>query len=499
MSDTAGITLSLTDEPRRRSAEPAARPQLILALECSRPTVLSVRFDLSDVHLVTFGRGSQRSVQRSGHESAPGDQQNLNVPGQLDIRVPDRWMSSRHARLEHSFGRWMLTDTNSKNGVFVNGEPVQRVTLQDGALIELGHTFLLFRDTLPTPPGLDGYEPNLDYAATPPTIPGMATLLPEFAYHLQQLGRIAQAPIPVLLQGPSGSGKEVVARAIHTLSQRRGDMVAVNCGAIPSNLVESELFGHKKGSFSGAIDDRVGLVRSADGGTLFLDEIGDLPAPSQAALLRVLQECEVTPVGGTRPLSVDLRVVAATHQDLDALIDTGGFRQDLFARLAGFRLRLPSLAERREDLGLLIGLLFGKIDGAADHPGFDCDAVRLMFDYDWPLNIRELEQTLTTAAVLSAGETIAVEHLPTALRSGRGRAATGSGLSGRADSVPDSDRASSQPPESAADEERRKQLLGHLRAHRGNVSAVARAMGKDRKQIQRWLKRYKLLANDFRR
>jgi transcriptional regulator with GAF, ATPase, and Fis domain len=165
----------------------------------------------------------------------------------------------------------------------------------------------------------------------------------------------------VLLVGESGTGKEVLARNIHAQSGRRGALVPVNCGAIPPNLVESELFGHKKGAFSGASHDRPGFVRTSDGGTLFLDEIGDLPATAQAAFLRVLQEAEIVPVGGSRPEPLDLRVVAATHHDLKRLVREGRFRHDLLARLDGVTLRLPALRDRSEDIPLLMVLLVRKV------------------------------------------------------------------------------------------------------------------------------------------
>src|SRR5262249_52971384 len=148
-------------------------------------------------------------------------------------------------------------------------------------------------------------------------------------------------------------------------SGRTGALIAVNCGALPEHLVESELFGHKKGAFSGAIDDHVGLVRAAHGGTLLLDEIGDLPLASQAAFLRVLQEREVVPVGAARPIKVDVRLISATHRDLDELAKDGRFRPDLLARIGGFRLELPALRERREDLGLLVANLLERLAGAA--------------------------------------------------------------------------------------------------------------------------------------
>jgi transcriptional regulator with GAF, ATPase, and Fis domain len=255
--------------------------------------------------------------------------------------------------------------------------------------------------------------------------------------------------------------------------------VPVNCGALPENLVESELFGYKKGAFSGAQTDHPGLVRAADGGTLFLDEIGDLPASSQAALLRVLQEREVMPVGGTRAVPIDLRVVAATHRDLDEMVADQAFRHDLFARLAGFRIQVPPLGERRADLGVLIGALHERLF-PADHPGFDIDAARLLLRYPWPLNVRELEQALATAQVLAGTELVRAEHLPDTVRSGRPPGAPRPVVL------------------SELDQKVRDQVVAALREHQGNVSAVARALDKDRKQIQRWIKRFGLDPATYR-
>ncbi len=184
---------------------------------------------------------------------------------------------------------------------------------------------------------------------------GLRTLLPELSESHGALARVAKkSTVPILFLGATGSGKEVLAREVHALSERKGAFVAVNCGALPLTLVESLLFGHVKGSFSGAARDEPGFVRSAEGGTLFLDEIGDLPATSQAALLRVLQEHEVIPVGATRAQRVDVRIVAATHRPLEALSETGGFRSDLLARLKGYTHRVPTLASRMPDFGVLL-------------------------------------------------------------------------------------------------------------------------------------------------
>jgi transcriptional regulator with GAF, ATPase, and Fis domain len=430
-------------------------------LECGRPRAGSVRYRLNDLSGVSLGRGPERRAERTGNE--------------LLVRVPDKWMSSKHARIEPSFGRWVLTDTESKNGTIVDGHTTKRAVLTDGSLIELGHTLFLFFERMPIAEDAQGIVellPNEGPAGT-------TTLMPAWQTELVRLKQIAGSEIPMLIEGESGAGKEVIARAIHQMSGRNGAFVPVNCGALPENLVESELFGYKKGAFSGAQADHPGLVRAADGGTLFLDEIGDLPAASQAALLRVLQEREIMPVGGTRPVPIDLRVVAATHRDLDDMVAENTFRHDLFARLAGFRVEVPTLAERRTDLGLLIGALHERLF-AAEHPGFDIDAARMLLRYPWPLNVRELEQALATAQVLAGVELVRGEHLPDTVRTGRPPGAPRPVVL------------------SEMDQKVRDSVVAALREHQGNVSAVARALDKDRKQIQRWIKRFGLDPSSYR-
>jgi transcriptional regulator with PAS, ATPase and Fis domain len=420
-----------------------------------------VRYRLNDLTVVHVGRGADRRAEKAG--------------GELTIRVPDKWMSSKHARLEPSFGRWVLVDTESKNGTIVDGHSTKRAVLSDGSLIEFGHTLFIFFERMPIEPEA---TPLLELVPEA-TLPGLATLIPSWQTELTRLRQIASSEIPMLVEGESGTGKEVIARAIHTLSSRGGAFVPVNCGALPENLVESELFGYRKGAFSGADKDHPGLVRTADGGTLFLDEIGDLPASSQAALLRVLQEKEVMPVGGTKAVPIDLRVVAATHRDLDDMVADQTFRHDLFARLAGFRIRVPPLSARRADLGLLVGTMHARLF-PADHPGFEIDAARLLLRYPWPLNVREVEQALTTAQVLARSEPVRAEHLPDTVRSGR---------------PPGAPKPVAL---SETDQKVRDQVVAALRDHQGNVSAVARALDKDRKQIQRWIKRFGLDPTTFR-
>jgi ActR/RegA family two-component response regulator len=460
-----GATLSVDQQTRAQRSAGATEPMLVLALECSRPQALSARYRISRANAVVIGRGESRRGELVPAEDGV----------EISIRVPDRWMSSRHARIEPSFGRWILVDTESKNGSVVDGHSTRRSVLTDGSVIEFGHTVFIFFEKANVPndaPIIWDLEGGQDLA-------GMTTLLGSWHFELERLRQIAPSEIPILIEGESGTGKEILARAVHALSGRSGAFVPVNCGALPENLVESELFGYKKGAFSGAGTDQPGLVRSADGGTLFLDEIGDLPPSSQAALLRVLQEREVMPVGGTRSVPIDLRVVAATHRDLDEMVAQGGFRHDLFARLAGLRITIPSVAERRPDVGILIGTLFERIFPPG-HPGVEAEAARLLFRYPWPLNVREIEQALSTAKVLAQANAVRSEHLPDTVRSGRPPGAP------------------KPAPLTEVDQKVREDVIRALREHQGNVSAVARALDKDRKQIQRWIKRFGLDPTSYR-
>jgi DNA-binding NtrC family response regulator len=456
-----------------RTSPPApGQPYLFLTLRCDRPIEPGARFCLHGADVVTIGRGDSLSVERREEDGV----------AVIRIGIPDLRLSSTHARLQSVLGNWVIEDAGSKNGTWVDGQRVTRATLPDGALLELGHSFFLYREALP-----GGGPEFVDARELHPPADRLATLSPELAAELDRLLLMARSRVPILVRGETGTGKEVIASAIHQLSGRPGRFIAVNCGALAENLVESELFGYRKGAFSGAAEDRPGLVRSSDQGTLLLDEIGDLPLSAQAVLLRVLQEEEVLAVGATHPVKVDLRVVASTHRDLDALAAGERFRADLLARLSGFRLSLPPLRERREDLGLLIAALLRKLAGdAASRVAFTPDAARALLLHRWPRNVRELEKCLSGAIVLAREGVVELEHLPASIRSAP---------EGTVPTMPAAPRLSRQ------EEERRRhdELVVLLREHDGNVTAVARAMGKPRTQVQRWLRRLRVDPLSFRR
>jgi DNA-binding NtrC family response regulator len=452
-------TLSYADD-RSEEERSFASPYLVIALECERPLALPVRLSLAEVDRAAIGRGDLRTWRRLSEEGCPT----------LRIGLSDGWMSSRHAVLARvSGGGWVLRDEGSKNGTFVNGHPAGEALLCDGDLIEAGSTMFLFRDrarrTLREPP-------DLDVAAGGAAHPALVTLSFELARAMASLARLAPAGVSIVLGGESGTGKELTARAIHDLSSRSGPFIALNCGALPETLVEGELFGVRRGAYSGAAEDRAGLVRAAHRGTLFLDEIAELPPGSQVKLLRVLQEGEVTPLGATQPVPVDVRVVAASHRSLAEMVERGGFRADLYARLAGAHVGLPPLRQRREDIGFLVAVLLRRLLGtSAEAVRFEREAARALFLYPWPHNIRELEQALRAAVALASGLRIAPVHLPEVVR-------------GR--------------PPAEGDQRARDELVRLLTEHGGNISAVARAMGKARVQIRRWCRRFGIDPDAYR-
>jgi two-component system, NtrC family, response regulator HydG len=307
------------------------------------------------------------------------------------------------------------------------------------------------------------------------------------------LDRLGDQDVPILIQGESGTGKELVARALHDRgARRRKRFVALNCGAIPESLIDSELFGHTKGAFTGATTDRAGVFVEADGGTLFLDEIGDMPLAVQARLLRVLQESEVRPVGGSGTRKVDVRVIAATHVDLAAAVEQGRFRQDLFYRLNVVVLRVAPLRERLDDLPLLAAHFLRK-HGRERPPSLHPDALDAMTAYSWPGNVRELENAVLHAIALHHGEVIGAESLPATI-SGRTRSTSA------AVAVTDEDilEPLTDAKRRAASMFEKRYLVRIMERAKGSVSEAARLAGLDRTNFRRLLQRHSIDPATFK-
>jgi two-component system response regulator HydG len=285
---------------------------------------------------------------------------------------------------------------------------------------------------------------------------------------------VAASNATVLLQGESGTGKELFARALHNLSPRRDrPLVVVNCGALPEQLLEAEIFGVKKGAYTGAVEDRPGRLAQAEGGTLFLDEIGDLPLALQVKLLRVLENREYQPLGARRPQRADVRFVAATHRNLENMVQEGTFRQDLYFRLNVVQLLIPPLKERPEDIPLLLDLALDRFNKSYGKRirGFSPEVLSLLLNHSYPGNVRELLNMVERAVILARGETISLELLPPELAQASPSTSFGAGEN----RLPTA-----------------KQLAALLEKHGGNRSAAARELGINRTTLWRWLKRCRL-------
>lgn len=297
---------------------------------------------------------------------------------------------------------------------------------------------------------------------------------------LEQAQMVAQSDVSVLINGQSGTGKEILAQAIHNASPRHAKpFVAINCGALPEQLLESELFGHARGAFTGAVSNREGLFQAAEGGTLFLDEIGDMPAPLQVKLLRVLQERKVRPLGSNRDLDINVRIISATHRDLPKAMARGEFREDLFYRLNVVNLKIPTLAERTEDIPLLANYLLRQ---AADRHkpfvrAFSTDAMKRLMAANWPGNVRQLVNVIEQCVALTTSPVISDALVEQALE-------------GENTALP------------TFVEARNQFELNYLRKllqiTKGNVTHAARMAGRNRTEFYKLLSRHELDANDFK-
>lgn len=393
--------------------------------------------------------------------------------GAEGIGLPDDERVSRtHASLEFSAEtRTCRLRDQSRTGTFVNRQRVTETVVREGEVVRVGNSFFLYRfeaEAVETAP-----SGSSELVGESPALAAVRRLL-------ELVGRSAAT---VLILGESGTGKELAAKALHATSRRSGPFVPVNCAAIPEALAESQLFGHVAGAFTGARSDAPGFFRSAAGGTLFLDEIGELPLLLQPKLLRAVEERAVVPVGATRAIPCDVRIVAATNRDLT---DAARFRGDLFARLSEFVVQLPPLRERREDILPILARLV-----AHPMPPLDPELVDALLGYDYPYNARDLRRVATQLTVRGASLPVwdcSLVDVFTARVGTNPEPAAG---------------ASPEPtPKAAGEAEQavpsREELIALLTASRGTIADIARETGRSRKQVYRWLERYGLSLDDYR-
>jgi DNA-binding NtrC family response regulator len=416
-----------------------------------------------------------------------------------DLQLAVSAVSRTHAELAYDGTGWTLRDLGSRNGTLLDGSIVEQALLEPGAEIRVGDAILKFVDS-----HADEYAA---YRIDGVTVGGAqrrcrAGTSLVGGYQMDRIAseieRIAPTELTLMLLGESGTGKEVVARELHRFSGRTGGFSAINCAAIPGNLLESELFGYKRGAFTGAVRDKPGLVHAAHEGTLLLDEIGDMPMEAQAKLLRVLQSREVFPLGATNPERVDVRIVCATHRDLRRLQQAGAFREDLFARLNEYQLRLPPLRDRKEDIFVLLRAFLARQGRTDLRPSFQF--MTAVLHHDWPYNVRELESCVKRCIALADSAELEPAQLPDSIRDamsdyGRGGAARVGAPASILERPVDAGHGDAAARRVPPTEEQLRSLLLH---YRGNVAAVGRALGKARMQIHRWMDRYGIEVEDYR-
>jgi transcriptional regulator of acetoin/glycerol metabolism len=412
------------------------------------------------------------------------------------ICIPENAVSRQHANIRFEKDHWVVSDLGSRNGTLVDGEFVSSLALEDLHEIRVGdaifkfvaqgaESYALYR--------IDGFEVSPSALKIPLGLEGAVFGGFQVRQQLRALDRVAKSEISVIISGESGTGKEIFARGLHEASGRRGAFVAMNCAAIPSTLLESELFGYKRGAFSGAERDKVGLVKAADHGTLFLDEIGDMPVEAQAKLLRVIQTKEIVPLGATIAERVDVRIVCATHRDLAVLQLAEKFRGDLYARLNEYSLRLPPLRERKEDIYALVKGLLAR--HGRPHLEVAFPFMTGLLHYDWPYNVRELEAAIKRGVAFVDGAALDADHLPDVIKTlmkeygKRTKAASGAKSETTGETA---EPLSRRGPPTA------EELRALLVEHKGNVAAVGRQFGKERMQVHRWMKRFGINVEEYR-
>lgn len=390
-----------------------------------------------------------------------GDFLTLGRDSANQIPLDDDFVSTRHARIEKKQDAFFIKDMRSRNGTYVNGAKIQEAELQDGDRVLLGKTEFRFSS-----------EASLEEERVT-----LNSRNPVWNEQLQRIPHIAQSDLTVLLLGPSGSGKEVLAKTLHEKSSRRlSPMVCVNCSALSESLVESELFGHIKGSYTGATVDRKGAFEAARGGTLFLDEIGDLPLSLQPKLLRALENQQIRPVGSDRTIDTNVRIIAATHQNLRDRVRDESFRADLYFRLNVVQINTPALVERMEDFDNLL-YYFARMQRIA----FSFAAIQKLKQHTWPGNIRELRNTIQRAKAFYGGQEVQehqVEELIEKTESGNGRSYVRN--------------------KNFMKEIEHEMIVARLRANQGNQRQTAAELGIPKSTLHDRIKSYEIDVKQFR-
>ena len=415
-----------------------------------------------------------------------------------DLVIDDETVSRNHCKIIREGDQYIIQDGGSTNGTFVNRVRIREAFLHENCTLSCGKTDIKFQ---PVDEKLHIVPSDRERYGE---IIGRDRTMREIYAILE---KIAPTDTTVVIEGETGTGKEVVARTIHQQSRRRdGPFIVFDCGAVPENLIESELFGHEKGSFTGATATRQGVFELAHGGTVFLDELGELQLDLQPKLLRVLEQREVKRVGGAKPLKVDVRVVAATNRDLEEEVREGRFREDLFYRLSVVRLMLPPLRDRREDIELLARhfLAGGRFNrdalGGKRVTDFSSDVLQRMQQYGWPGNVRELHNVVERAVSFAEADVVEVDDLPDHIAHPRDGSPISSEQTNPSIELPavpvDQMGTFKDAKEQWVSTFEADYILALLRKNEGNISHAAREADIDRKYFRKLMKKYEISADD---
>lgn len=423
-------------------------------------------------------------------------------PTGTDVKLDDNTVSRRHCRIIQKDENYLVKDLDSTNGTYVDGVRIKEAYLSPGVVLSIGNTQVRFSP----------FEERIE--VTPSSADRCGDIVgrsPKIRKIFSLLEKIAPSGATAVIEGETGTGKEVVARTIHEMSPRRDEsFVVFDCGAVPDNLIESELFGHKKGSFTGAVMSRKGVFEMAEGGTIFLDELGELSLDLQPKLLRVLEQREVRPVGANEPVPVNVRVVAATNRDLEDEVAAGRFREDLFYRLSVVRIVLPPLRERIEDIPLLVKHFlrdrdFNRTDDDSRLiESIDKQALDALEKYNWPGNVRELINVIERACSFAETKIITLDDLPDHVIDNDSPVEldtpSESNEKSRWSEVPDKANLGQKPFKEAKsewiDNFEQDYILNTLMRHGGNISAAAREADIDRKYFRQLMDKHEIQAED---
>ncbi len=415
----------------------------------------------------------------------------IGASDECDLIIDDPTVSRVHCEIRKMPQGYLLVDHDSRNGTYVGALRIREAYLYAGCEFKIGSTLLKFSVEI------ESLTLNKVFRTQYGPLTGASQ---EMQALYSVIDKVAPSDLSVVIQGETGTGKELVAQAIHQFSKRnQAEIVVFDCSAVPEHLIESELFGHEKGSFSGAIRTHKGVFEQADGGTLFLDELGELPLNLQPKLLRALESGMIRRVGSEKSIKVNVRVISATNRNLNQMVDLGSFRQDLFYRLAKVQIKLPTLSQRASDIPLIANFILNHLnqhyEGFKEVKGYEPEALELLKRWHWPGNIRELRNVIERAFTFTQSSLIGVQDLSHLLQVGKSEVQSTLPTVPYLPNLPEGGSLK-EAKEMMISEFEREYLIQLIEKHQQNISQVAREAGIDRRHVYRLIQKYQIVINE---